>query len=223
MHFRYISLLLSASTVLALPAGTPIDNAKEHSHFGGTHGMGPVDPLASKIHPPRAVHPTHNGHNNEASKHHLSTPIDKVPNPGKVGLGRDEPQHPKPELPVQPGKPNPPSGPNDEAHQHVATPEKPEEPAPKKPEGAPEPPVQPPVKAPVRVKDQPFRQTFELRLTTVKQERAVDVSAKEKAPFLPKSPAKPAAKSHEKQPVKTTVVGLHVITMLEYHLTRLIL
>ncbi|KAG8889759.1 hypothetical protein FRC00_014413, partial [Tulasnella sp. 408] len=85
-----------------------------------------------------------------------------------------------------PGKPNPPSGPNDEVHQHAATPEKPEEPAPKKPEGAPEPPVQPPVKAPVH-------------------ERAVDVSAKEKAPFLPKSPAKPAAKSHGKEPVKTTV------------------
>ncbi|KIO24695.1 hypothetical protein M407DRAFT_212230 [Tulasnella calospora MUT 4182] len=191
MHFRYISLILSASTVLALPTGTPIDSAKEHSHLGGTHGMGPIDPLGPKVHPSRAVHAAHHGTNNEASKHHLDTPLNKVPNPTKVGLGRDEPQHQKPELPVQPGKPNPPSGPNEENKQPAVNkpkgaPEKPEEPVPKKPEGAPEPPVQPPAKTPA-------------------QERAVDVSAKEKAPFLPKNPAKPPARPHGKEPVKTTV------------------
>lgn len=77
--------------------------------------------------------------------------MNKVPNPVKVGLGRDELKHKKPKLPIHAGKPHPPSGAKDKVESE-ATSEKHEHTAPVKPEGVPKAPVQP-VKAPSQVCD----------------------------------------------------------------------
>ncbi|KAG8976497.1 hypothetical protein FRB90_009178, partial [Tulasnella sp. 427] len=82
MHFRYLSLILSASAVLALPTIDPSNDLGGHTFLTGTHGMGSVEPQG--VHHPRAVTGI------LARTEHLKTPLEHLPDPNKFGLGRDE-------------------------------------------------------------------------------------------------------------------------------------